>query len=408
MVSIRRHQPCQYILHIVQGPTNKVVPMKKIEITQVASPKDLGLFIGFQFKLYRDDPNWVAPLWFERRAFFNPKKNPFYDHADVALWLARRDGEVVGTISSHIDHLHNETHAEKIGMFGFFESIDDQEVPEALLSHAKAWVASRGMRALRGPLNFSMNHECGLLLDGTLGPPMVMMTYNPPYYARMFEKFGLKKAMDLYAYKGFLNQFNRNPSGLPPHLSRIAERARKRTGVTIRTLNIKNFVREIELTKKVYRDAWVKNWGFVAMTDAEFTHLARGLRHLVDPNLALLAEMGGEPIGVCIALPDACQWVKHLHGRLLPFGWAKALWYRRRVTDIRLIVAGVIEKYRVRGIESLLIFETLKRAIEAGYQGIETSWILESNEMMNKIILNIGEPWGLHRYRTYRLYQTDF
>lgn len=381
------------------------MPDKNIRIESVETPRDLEDFIRFPFKLYRGDPNWVPPLLTERREFLNPKHNPFFDHADVALWLARRDGEVVGTISSHIDHLHNEIHGENIGMFGLFETVNDYAVAEALLSTARDWVRERGMDALRGPLSFSQNHECGLLIDGYDGSPMVMMTYNPPYYQEIYERFGLAKAMDLYAYIGDLAQFDRDVSKLPTKLTRVTEKVKQRVGITMRVVDMKVYDEEIQRAKAVYNRAWEKNWGFVPMTDAEFDKLGADLKQVIDPNLAVIAEIDGVPVGVSVGIPDANEVLKHLNGRLFPFGWIKALWYARKVTGSRLMILGVVEEHRGRGIESLLMFETLKAAVVSGYQSMEMSWILESNDMMNRIVLNLGQPYGAHVYRTYRIYQ---
>ncbi len=378
---------------------------KNVRVEQVQTRQDIEDFIRLPFKLYQGDPNWVPFLLSERRKFLDPKHNPFFDHADVALWLARRDGQVVGTISSHIDHLHNQVHDEKIGMFGLFETVNDYAVAEALFSTARDWVRERGMMALRGPLSFSQNHECGLLIDGFDGPPVVMMTYNPPYYIEFCERFGLSKAMDLYAYTGDLVQFGEDPSRFPPKLLRVTEKVKKRLGITIRSVDMKNYAQEIERAEHVYNLAWEKNWGFVPMTDAEIEKTAIDLKQILDSDLAILAEIDGQPVGVSVAIPDANQVLKHLNGRLFPLGWLKALWYARQITRARLMIMGVVSEYRGRGIESLLMFETLKATVKNGYQTIEMSWILENNEIMNRITLNIGQAYGAHVYRTYRLYQ---
>ncbi len=378
---------------------------KNVHIEQAQTRQDFEDFIRFPFQLYRGDPNWVPLLLSERRKFLDPKRNPFFDHADVALWLARRNGRVVGTISSHIDHLHNKIHDENIGMFGLFEAVNDYAVAEVLLSTARDWVRERGMAALRGPLSFSQNDECGLLIDAFDGPPMVMMPYNPPYYSEFFERFGLTKAMDLYAYIGDLAQFEGDPNKLPAKLVRVTDKVRRRAGVTMRPANMKAYDEEILEAKAVYNRAWEKNWGFVPMTDAEFDKMAADLKQVLDPNLAIIAEIDGEPVGVSVAVPDINQVFKRLNGRLFPFGWIKALWYARKITGARLMIMGVVEEHRGRGIESLLMFETLKAAVENGYQSTEMSWILENNDMMNRIVANVGQPYGAHVYRTYRIYQ---
>jgi GNAT superfamily N-acetyltransferase len=375
---------------------------ESLSIEPAQTRQDIEDFIRFPFRLYKGDPNWVPILLSERRKFLDPKHNPFFDHAEVALWLARRNGKVVGTISSHIDHLHNQTHNEEIGMFGLFEMVNDYAVAEALLSTAKGWVRERGMTALRGPLSFSQNHECGLLVDGFDGPPMVMMTYNPRYYIDFYERFGLTKAMDLYAYIGDLAQFGADPSKLPVKVVRVSE---KGIGIITRSADMKDYEKEIERAEYVYNQAWEKNWGFVPLTDAEIEKLAADLKQVLDPELAVVAEIDGEPVGVSVAVPNFNEVLKHLDGRLFPFGWIKALWYARKITGARLMILGVVNEYRGRGIEALLLFEMLKAAVLNGYQSIEMSWILENNEMMNRIVLNTGQPYGAHVYRTYRMYQ---
>ena len=378
---------------------------KSLRIEPVQSSQDMEEFIRFPFEVYGGDPNWVPFLLSERRKFLDPKHNPFFDHADVALWLARQNGELVGTISSHIDHLHNQVHDDKIGMFGLFELVNDYAVAEALLSTARDWVGKRGMTALRGPLSFSQNHECGLLVDGSDGPPAVMMAYNPRYYIDFYERFGLTKAMDLYAYIGDLAQFGGDPSTLPVKLVRVTEKVKKRIGIITRSANMKAYEEEIERAERVYNQAWEKNWGFVPLTNAEIEKLAADLKQIIDPELAIVAEIDGEPVGVSIAIPDINQVLIHLNGRLFPLGWLKALWHARKITGARLLIMGVVNQYRGRGIEALLMFETLRSAVLNGYQSIEMSWILENNDMMNRIILNTGEPYGAHVYRTYRIYQ---
>jgi GNAT superfamily N-acetyltransferase len=378
---------------------------KSVQIEPVQTRQDLEDFIRFPFELYRGDPNWVPPLLSQRRHLLEAKHNPFFDHSDVVLWLARRQGHVVGTISSHVDHLHNKVHEEKIGMFGFFEAVNDYVVAEALLSTARDWARQQGMVALRGPLNFSQNDECGLLVDGLGGPPMVMMPYNPRYYVEFLERFGLTKAMNLYAYFGDLAQFGGDPGNLPEKLVRVTDKVKARAGITLRFLDMKLFDEELEEAKKVYNKAWQKNWGFVPMTDAEFDKLGADLKQVLDPHLAVIAEIDGEPVGVVVAVPNVNQVLKHLNGRLFPIGWIKALWYARKVDQARLMILGVVEEHRGRGIESLLIFETLKAAIQNGYQGMEMSWILENNDMMNRVIQNLGDAYGAYAYRTYRIYQ---
>jgi GNAT superfamily N-acetyltransferase len=376
-----------------------------ISVQPATTRQDIEEFMRFPFRLYRDDPNWVPPLLSERRAYLDAKRNPFFQHATVTLWLARQNGRVVGTISGHIDHLHNQVHDEKIGMFGFLETVNDFAVAEALLLTARDWVRSQGMSALRGPLSFSTNAEVGLLIDGTPGPPMVLMPYNPPYYGEFLARFGLAKVMDVYAYVADLAQFHGKADNLPEKLVRVTERMKQRAGLVTRTANMKDFDQELQRAKIVYNQAWQQNWGFVPMTDAEIEKMAEDLKQIIDPKLAVFVEADGQPVGVSVCLPDANQVLKHLKGRLFPVGWAKALWYSRKVDSARLMILGVTEAYRGRGVEAVLMFETVRSAILNGYTTVEFSWILETNEMMNRIIENVGGPYGAHIYRTYRIYQ---
>ncbi len=376
-----------------------------VEVCPVISSKDLEDFIRFPFRLYRDDPHWVPPLLSDRRKFLSAQHNPFFEHAEVVLWLARHNGEVMGTISSHIDHLHNQVHGEKVGMFGFFQTVDDFHVAEALLATARDWAHSKGMEALRGPLSFSQNHEVGTFLEGDPGPPMVMMPYNPPHYNEFFERFGLTKVMDVYAYIADLSQFHGDPSGLPEKLVRVTNLAKERAGIVTRRPRMKDFDAELQRAKQVYNQAWVRNWGFVPMTDAEVNKLARDLKQILDPRLCVIVEAGDRPVGLSVCVPDINQVLKRLDGRLFPLGWLKVLWYGRKITGARLMIMGVVDDFRGRGVEAVLMYETVRSAIEGGYTRIEFSWILETNEMMNRIILKVGGPYGARRYRTYRIYQ---
>ena len=265
-----------------------------------ASTDKRGLleFIKFPFKLYRGDPNWVPPLIEERLDLFNPKKNPFWEHSRYQLFLARRDGELVGTVVAVVNDRHNTTHHEKMGSFGFFETINDPAVAAALLDAAEGWAKAEGMTTMRGPLNPSQNDEVGTLIEGFDEPPMVMMTYNPRYIPSLIEGRGYTKAMDLYAWISNIEEGLKNA---PEKLARVAEKAMQKQGIRIRKVDMAHFDRDVELVKKVYNAAWQRNWGFVPMTDHEMDHLAAGLKSMIDPNLVFIAETAdGQPVGVSI------------------------------------------------------------------------------------------------------------
>jgi GNAT superfamily N-acetyltransferase len=373
-----------------------------VQIEPVTNKRLLHEFITFPFTLYRDDPSWVPPFIEERRDFMDPRKNPFFEHARGQLFLARRNGAVVGTISAIVDENHNRAHNEQMCAWGFFECIDDQDVAAALFAAAEAWGREQGAQIMRGPLNFSTNHELGLLIDGFDTPPMVIMTHNPRYYAPFIEALGYGKVMDLYAYIGDLDERWLNA---PPKVFHAAEKAMHKQGVRIRKANLRDFRDEVDRVRSVYERAWTQHWGFVPFTDHEADYLAKSLKPMLDEDIILIAETAaGEPVGFSISFPDLHQALKWSGGgRMWPFGALKFLWHRRKVNQIRLWGMGVVEEYRGRGIDAVFYVETARAAIAKGYKRIEGSWILESNTMMNRII----ERLGGRRYKTYRIYEKE-
>jgi GNAT superfamily N-acetyltransferase len=253
---------------------------------------------------------------------------------------------------------------------------------------------------MRGPVNLNINDEVGLLIDGFDGRPVIMMTYNPPYYQTFMERYGLVKAKDLYAYIVDIASFGPNLENLPPRVSRVARIARERYGVQVRPLDFDRFEEEVELVKPIYRKAWSENWSALPMTDGEFTTLANNLRQIADPALVCLGFIDGEAIGCFVGIPDYNQVAYHLNGRLFPIGWAKFLWYRRKITGFRVLIMGVLEEHRLKGVESLFYEEVTRAAIRKGYQWVEMSWILEDNYKISRAI----ETLGGKTYRTYRIY----
>jgi len=376
----------------------------RFRVRQVADNRDCWAFVKFPWTIYRDDPNWVPPLVTERRAFIDPRKNPFFDHSDVALFLAERpNGEVIGTIAAMVDHNYNAFQEVQVGWFGLFEVIEEYAVAEALLATARDWVREQGMTAILGPVNMSTNNEYALLIDGFDSPPVVMMTYNPPYYADFIERFGFEKARDLYAYLFDTVSIRAN---MPPKLVRVAEATMRRGKIRIRKVNIRDWDNEVKRVKAIYNSAWEKLWGFVPMTDAEFDHIARGLRAILDPDIVFIAEDGDRPVGVSVGVPDVNQAL--LKARPGPSRWSvpwtllKFLLHKRKgITTWRALIMGVIEEYRGRGIEAALFMETGKAAKAKGYIYCEGSLILEDNVMMNRLARRLGGQ----AYKTYRIYE---
>ncbi len=375
-------------------------PAKDVAVSVAATALERDRFIRFQWEIYRGDPNWVAPLLMERHEFLDPTRNPFFRHADVALFLATRGGKPVGRIAAIEDRSYNAFHGSRTAAFGLFECVDDSGVAAALFAAARDWARWRGLHALIGPMSFSSNQEFGLLVDGFDGPPYVMMPYNPRYYADLFAACGLRKAKDLYA-------FHRSAKVPPPErFVRVADKVRAHAGVVLRAVDMRDFDAEVGRIKGIYNSAWEKNWGFVPMTDAEFDKLARDLRPLVRPELCLIAEGEGEPVAFSLTVPDANQALKRVGGRLtsygLPLGLAKLLWYQKRISRLRLIALGIKEGWRRRGLDAVLVVETIRRADQLGYEGGEISWTLEDNDLINRAI----EGAGAQRSRVYRVFET--
>jgi GNAT superfamily N-acetyltransferase len=300
-----------------------------------------------------------------------------------------------------LNHAHNEFQNERAGFFGFFEVENDGQATAALVEAARDWVRARGAEVIRGPVNPSTNYECGLLVEGFDLDPMVMMTYNPPYYAELLEATGLKKAMDLYAYDIADSYFNHSNK-----LQRVAERLRKKSNISVRPVNMKDFRNEVGIVRRVYNDAWSRNWGFVPMSEEEFDHMAKDLKQIVDPRVVLIAEQetdggGRRPVGFLLAVPDINRALKKINGRLLPFGLLKLLWHSRKIGAIRVITMGGIVEFQNLGIGSIFLDEIYRRAPAAGLGTGEMSWVLENNVMMNRA----AELVGGRRSKTYRIYE---
>ena len=371
-----------------------------VRIEPVVSRQDLRAFIMFPFTLYKADPYWVPPLISDRLKHFDPHHNPFFEHAQVQLFRAVRGDETVGTIAAIADEMHNAVWNESVGFFGEFEVIEDYGVADKLLSAARAWLVERGLQVMRGPMNLNINDECSLLIDGFDGPPVIMMTYNPRYYQSFLECYGFGKAKDFVAYKLDIASYGPNLEHLPQQVSRVARLATERFHITMRHVDMKNFMRDVEMIMPIHRAAWSKNWGAVPMTDAEYRHLAENLRAVIDPELTYLAFLDDKPIGCFIALPDYCQVARHLNGRLFPIGWLKYLWYKRKITGMRVIIMGVLEEHRLKGVESLFYQEGCRVAVRKGYKWAEMSWILEDNYRVSRGI----ETMGGKVYRRYRIF----
>jgi GNAT superfamily N-acetyltransferase len=373
--------------------------VSEIKISEVSTRRDRDAFIKFQWRIYANDPVWVPPLIIERKTFLDRKRHPFYRHGDAALFLARQNGEIVGRIMASNDPNYNSLHQSNVGCFGLFECIDDRNVAAALFEAAVNWLRKKGRTEMMGPIDYSTNYVCGLLIDGFQFAPTILTAHNPPYYRELIEGCGFTKAKDWYAW------WFADPAKAVTHLRRFAERVRRRWPVTIRSANLKNIREESRRLRQIYNQAWEKNWGFVPFTEAEFEFMTQEMKPLLVPEFAWIAEIGGEPVGFTLALPDINVLLRDLNGRLtrfgLPIGLIRLLLYKKRVQKGRLIALGVVEKYRRAGIAEMLVLRVMEETmIKRGITG-ELSMTLEDNFMINRFL----EAIGAERYKTYRIFK---
>ncbi len=373
--------------------------MPDLVIQPVQTRRERKTFLELPWALYRDDPNWMPPLRLNQKELVNYKKHPYYEQNEIQTFLALRDGRPVGRVAALTNKAHNERHHDNRGFFGFFESIDDQSVADGLLDAVRDWLADRNLRSIRGPTNPSLNYECGLLVDGFRAPPFFMMTYNPPFYAALLENWGFKKTQDLYAFWGHVDMID----GLDEKLAFIGAEAKKRFNVNIRPIDKKNFARDVRVFLDVYNRSLVGTWGFAPMSDAEIRHTAAGLRYLMVPELAFIAEVDGEPIGAVFALPDYNPRIKKIDGRLFPFGFLHLLRKRHEIERIRTISTNVVPEYQNWGLGLTLLQALLPKITDGNIKEIEFSWVLESNRLSRGAL----EKGGAKLTKTYRLYDFD-
>jgi hypothetical protein len=360
----------------------------------VRSRSDRKAFIALPFRLYSLDPNWVPPLWVDMKERLDEKRHPFFNQAKVQLFIARRGSRIAGRVAALVDEAHNRFHGEKAAGFGFLDFEEDEEVAAALLGRVAEWGCSQGMEKIRGPVSFSTNEECGTLIEGFDGPPVLMMPYNPPWHVEILNSLGLEKGRDLLAY-----YIDRSASF--GRLKRLSERVVKRYGLRVRPIDLKAFDDELEIIRAIYNEAWEKNWGFVPMERDEFRWHARKMKQILVPDLAMIVEAEGEPIGFSLSMPDYNQVLIKLNGRLFPFGLIKFLLLKRRISGIRVMAMGVRSKHRTNGADGVMIYRTIENGLRLGYHWAELSWVLDDNEAMCKL----AENMGARAYRRYRIWE---
>jgi GNAT superfamily N-acetyltransferase len=361
--------------------------------------RDIGAFIKLPFRLYEGDENWVPPLVYERRQFLDRRKNPFFEHARAEYFLAERDGRVVGRITAQVDDRFQAFQQNRWGQFGFFECEDDPEVARLLVGAARDWLEAQGCDHMVGPCDFTTNDECGVMVEGFERMPLILLNWTKPYYPRLLEEAGLAKDMDVLMWE--LRIADRD--AVRPIIWRLADKVEARYGVTVRNMRKKDMEAEIGRFMEVYNAAWERNWGFVPLTEREVRHYAKQFKPFLDENWAYVAEKDGETVGAALTLPDYNQVLAHMGGHLLPFGWAKFLWHRRKIDRVRVFALGVKPEWQHTGIAAKFYERHFDAATRTPQTWGEMGWILETNKDMNRAM----EAMGARVVRRYRLYGQD-
>lgn len=366
------------------------------KLIEINTKNDRLRFVKSLWNFYDGDPNFVPPIIVDRMKLIDIEKNAFYEHASLKLFAAERDNKIVGRIAAITNELHNEIHNDKIGFFGFFECENNQETANLLFDAASNWLRNQGKDTIRGPLNPSINDELGLLIENFNEPPMILMTYNPPYYRELIEEYGFLKAKDLLAYKLRYENF------ASEKLKRMVNLITERNQITFREVDFKrNFKRDVALIKEVYNKAWQPNWGFVKLTDAELDQLANDLKMLAEPSLAFFAYVKGNLAGFHLSLPNYNQVFKYnKSGSLLGALW-HILTKKKKISQCRIIILGVLPEYQRTGVDAAIYEQSGHRANMINMGDAEASWILEDNEMMNK---GLTVTMNGQVYKKYRIF----
>ncbi|MGD9029075.1 MAG: hypothetical protein PVG25_04620 [Anaerolineae bacterium] len=375
--------------------------MASIHIQPVTSARDRRAFVTCPWAVYEGDPNWVPPLISERLDYLDPATGPFYERADIALFLARRGRAVVGTIAAFVDHHRNHHTGKSEGGFGFFETLDDYAVAEALLDAAWGWLRGHDVSAVRGPASFTNSDYPGVLIDGADCPPAMLEAHTPPYYQDFLERYGMEKDEDLFAWRVFRAQFHGELKSSLDEVARVADAALKRANATIRKVRLDDWEEEIGVAHRLFNATLRHLPNHVPLTEAEFRRTADQIRPLLDPELALFAEVDGEPVAFGIAIPDINQVLIHLSGRLFPFGWLRFRRLVRQIDGVTFKLMGVLEEYRHRGIDAMLYLAVVRAFCDRGYKWLDGSVTSEFNPMINLVASRLGAE----RYKHYRLYR---
>jgi GNAT superfamily N-acetyltransferase len=371
--------------------------LAKIEVRAVNSRRDRQRFLEFPWRLYRDDANWIPPLRTNQRELVGYKRHPFYRDAEACTFLATQNGDVCGRVAAIVNHAHNRKYAgDPRGFLGFFECVDDEQVASALFDAARAWLAARGLHNLRGPVNPSMNYECGLLIEGFQTPPTFMITYNPSYYQRLWEQYGFTKSQDLLSFVGHRG----NLVTLEKKVFFVVQEAKRRFNLKLRPLNPKQFIQDVRTFLHIYNISLEGNWGHVPMSESEVEHTSRALRYLIVPELTMVAEVDGRAIGAIFGLLDFNPRVKKIDGRLFPFGFLHLVRNRQQIKRVRMVSTNVLPEYQKWGVGVVLAAHLVPPALDFGIEEGEFSWVLESNHLSRKSL----ERGNLTHEKVHRIY----
>ena len=378
---------------------SQLVRAEPVVVKPVTSWWQQRQFLNVPWDIYAGDPYWVPPLRGTAKEMVNYTRHPFYDNAEIQTFLAFRGGKPVGRIGAVVNHAHNERYHEKRGFFGFFESEDSQETASALLDAARDWLRAKGMTAIRGPMNPSMNYECGLLIDGFNEPPTFMMTYNRPYYQRLMETYGFAKVQDMFAFWGHTSML----SGLDKKLEFIIRECQQRFDIKLRRLDTKRFEQDVRMFLNIYNQSLVGTWGFVPISEAETKAMAAGLKMLIVPEMTTVAEIDGKAVGAVFGLLDYNPRIKEIGGRLFPLGFLKLLFNRKGIKKVRLISTNVIPEYQKWGVGLLIISRLVPEVYAWGIEETEFSWVLESNTLSYGTL----KRGGAKITKTYRIFDYE-
>jgi GNAT superfamily N-acetyltransferase len=370
--------------------------MAGFEIKPVTTGRERMKFIKMPWQVYARDSHWVPPLISDQKTFLDPEKGVFFDHGEASLFVAYRDGRPVGRISAHVNRLYDEIYQDGKGFFGFFECENSQETASALFACAEEHLRARGKSLIEGPLSFGVYDEVGVLIDGFDTDPYLLNIHNPPYYRDLIENAGYGKSVDWFAYRGYLKDY----LNLDERFYRVKDKVMQRAGLTLRQIDLSNVEEEAKTIQKIFNTAWDRNWGHVPFTDREIRRFAGELVRVAVPELSLIAERNGEPVGFTFSTCDANVAVKKINGRLFPFGFLTLLFGLKKTDRFRLILMGVLEEYRGRGIENALYMNVAKNGMEMGFRELEMSLVVETNVPMVKIM----EKLPVKIYKTYRLF----